>query len=91
MSSVVRSEVLEALHRADARGEKKVRVIIGLRAGGSMSAIKEALGRSGVKSYRRETESFLAVELSRQQVLRLAKLTEDVSSIWLDGPVSAAR
>jgi hypothetical protein len=90
MSAIVRSEVLEALDRAEARGQKRVRVIIGLRAGGSMSAIKKALGRSGVTSYRREAERFLAVELSRQQVVRLAKLTEHVSSIWLDRPVSAA-
>jgi hypothetical protein len=90
MSTVVRAEVLDALDRAEARGQKQVRVIIGLRAGGSMSAIKEALGRSGVKSYHRETEGFLAAELSRQQVLRLSRLTGHVSSIWLDRPVSAA-
>ena len=90
MSAIVRSEVLEALDRAEARGQKRVRVIIGLRAGGSTSAIKEALARSGVTSYRREAESFLAVELSRQQVLRLSKLKQHVSSIWLDRPVSAA-
>jgi len=58
---------------------------------GASSVIKEALVRSGVRSYRRETESFLAVELSRQQVERLAKLSKHVSSIWLDRPVSAAR
>ena len=91
MTAIVRSEVLEALGRAEARGQKRVRVIIGLRPGGSMNAVKEALGRSGVTSYRREAESFLAVELSRQQVLRLAKLTEHVSSVWLDRPVSAAQ
>ena len=91
MTAIVRSEVLDALDRAEARGQKGVRVIVGLRPGGSMSAIKEALGRSGVTSYRREAESFLAVELSRQQVLRLAKLTEHVSSVWLDRPVSAAQ
>jgi len=91
MTSVVRSEVLEALDRAEARGQKGVRVIIGLRPGGSMNAVKEALARSGVTSYHRETESFLAVELSRQQVLRLSKLKQHVSSIWLDQPVSAAR
>ena len=90
MSAIVRSEVLDALDRAEARGQKRVRVIIGLRAGGSMSAIKEALSRSGVRSYRRETESFLAAELTRQQVLRLSKLKQHVSSIWLDQPVSAA-
>lgn len=91
MREVVRREVLDALGRAEARGQTRVRVIVGLHAGGSMSAIKEALGRSGVKSYHRETESFLAAELTRQQVLRLSKLKEHVSSIWLDGPVSAAR
>ena len=91
MSAIVRAEVLEALDRAEARGQNRVRVIVGLRAGGSMNAVKEALGRSGVTSYHRESEGFLAVELSRQQVLRLAKLTEHVSSVWLDRPVSAAK
>jgi len=90
MSAIVRSEVLEALDRAEARGEKRVRVIVGLRPGGSMDSIKDALTRSGVRQYHRETERFLAVELSRQQVLRLSRLTEHVSSIWLDRPVSAA-
>ncbi|MGB9299201.1 MAG: hypothetical protein WCD51_01265 [Anaerolineae bacterium] len=90
MSAIVRSEVLEALGRAEARGEKRVRVIVGLRPGGSMDSIKNALTRSGVTQYHRETAGFLAVELSRQQVLRLSKLAEHVSSIWLDRPVSAA-
>ena len=90
MSAIVRSEVLDALDRAEARGEKRVRVIVGLRPGGSMDSLKHALARSGVTQYHRETAGFLAVELSRQQVLRLSKLTEHVSSIWLDRPVSAA-
>jgi len=90
MSTVVRAEVLGALDRAEARGEKRVRVIVGLRPGGSMDSIKDALTRSGVRQYHRETAGFLAVELSRQQVLRLSTLTEHVSSIWLDRPVSAA-
>lgn len=90
MSAIVRSEVLDALDRAEARGEKRVRVIVGLRPGGSMDSIKDALTRLGVRQYHRETGGFLAVELSRLQVLRLAKLTEHVFSIWLDRPVSAA-
>jgi hypothetical protein len=91
MSAIVRSEVLDALDRAEARGQKGVRVIVGLRAGGSMDSLKDALTRLGVTHYQRETAGFLAVELSRQQVLRLSKLTEHVSSIWLDRPVSAAQ
>ena len=91
MPSLIRREVLAAFNGAEARGEKRVGVIVGLRPGGSMNAVKEALARSGVTSYHRETESFLAVELSRQQVLRLSKLKQHVSSIWLDQPVSAAR
>jgi signal transduction protein with GAF and PtsI domain len=90
MPSLIRREVLAALADAEARGDTGVRVTVGLRAGGSMDAVKEALGRSGVTSYRREAESFLAVELSREQVLRVGKLKEHVSSIWLDQPVSAA-
>jgi hypothetical protein len=91
MREVLRSEVLEALDRAEARGQKGVRVIVGLRPGGSMDSLKDALTRLGVRQYHRETAGFLAVELSRQQVLRLSKLTEHVSSIWLDRPVSAAQ
>ena len=91
MSAIVRSEVLDALDRAEARGQKRVRVIVGLRPGGSMGSLKDALTRLGVRQYHRETAGFLAVELSRQQVLRLSKLTEHVSSIWLDRPVSAAK
>jgi len=91
MREVLRSEVLEALDGAEARGQKGVRVIVGLRPGGSMDSIKDALTRVGVTQYHRETVGFLAVELSRQQVLRLSRLTEHVSSIWLDQPVSAAR
>ena len=90
MSAIVRSEVLDALDRAEARGEKRVRVIVGLRPGGSMSAIKATLAQWGATSYYRETGGFLAAELSRQQVLRLSKLKQHVSSIWLDRPVSAA-
>jgi hypothetical protein len=90
MSAIVRSEVLDALGRAEARGEKRVRVIVGLRGPDSLAPVKDALARSGVTQYHRETAGFLAVELSRQQVLRLSKLTEHVSSIWLDRPVSAA-
>jgi len=90
MSAIVRSEVLDALDRAEARGEKRVRVIVGLRPGGSMDSLKDALTRLGVRQYHRETERFLAVGLSRAQVLRVSKLKQHVSSIWLDRPVSAA-
>ena len=90
MSAIVRSEVLDALGRAEARGENRVRVIVGLRGPDSLAPVKDALARSGVRQYHRETAGFLAVELSRQQVLRLSTLTEHVSSIWLDRPVSAA-
>lgn len=54
-----------------------------------MDSLKDALTRLGVTQYHREAGGFLAVELSSQQVLRLAKLPEHVSSIWLDRPVSA--
>lgn len=91
MSVIVRSEVSDALGRAEARGQKRVRVIVGLRPGGSMDSLKDALTRLGATQYYRESEGFLAVELSRQQVLRLSKLTEHVSSIWLDRPVAAAK
>ena len=90
MSAILRSEVLDALGRAEARGQKRVRVIVGLRPGGSMDSLKDVLTRLGVTQYHRETGGFLAAELSRQQLLRLSRLTEHVSSIWLDRPVSAA-
>jgi len=91
MSSVVRSEVLEALERAEASGQKRVRVIVGLRSPDSLAAVKDALGRSGAKAVHRESESFLAASLSRQEIEKVSRLTKHVRAIWLDGPVSAAR
>jgi hypothetical protein len=90
MSSVVRSEVLEALDRAEAHGEKRVRVIVGLRGPDSLAAVKRALGRSGAKAVHRESETFLAASLSREEVHKVSQLREHVRAVWLDSPVSAA-
>ena len=90
MAGVVREEVVNALDDAEARGQKKVRVIIGLRGPDSLDPVKDALARLGVVEYHRESDRFLALELSRAQILRVSKLTEQVSRIWLDRPVSAA-
>ena len=90
MSGILRSEVTDALDRAEARGEKKVRVILGLRSGSSINALKDALQRLGVREYHRESESFLALQLSREELLQVSQLTKHVSRIWLDRPVSAA-
>jgi len=88
MSRIVRAEVLDALDRAEERGQTRVRVIVGLRPGGSMNALKEGLRRLGVVHYRREAESFLAVELSRDEILGVSQLSEHVSAIWLDHLIS---
>jgi hypothetical protein len=88
MGSLVRSEVLVALDRAEARGEKRVRVIVGLRSPDSLAAVKGALARLGVKTLARESESFLAARLSREEVLQVSRLQEHVKAIWLDQPVS---
>ncbi len=89
MSAIVRTEVLQALDKAEARGEERIRVIVGLRPGGSMDALKRGLGRLGVVHYRRESETFLVVELSREEILGLSQLSEHVSAIRLDHLVSA--
>jgi hypothetical protein len=91
MSAIVRTEVLRALDKAEAHGDKRVRVIVGLRRGGSMEALKRGLGRLGVIHYRRESETFLAVELSRDEILGISQLSEHVSAIRLDHLVSAAQ
>ena len=50
MSRIVRTEVLDALDRAEERGQTRVRVIVGLRPRGRMNAMKEDLeiGRAHV-------------------------------------------
>jgi hypothetical protein len=90
MSSIVRTEVLVALDDAEARGQKTIRVIVGLGPGGSMTALKDGLGRLGVMHYCREAEDFLAVDLSRDEILGISQLSEHVSTIWLDHLISAA-
>jgi hypothetical protein len=55
-----------------------------------MEALKRGLGRLGVVRYRREAETFLAAELSRDEVLGISQLSEHVSAIRLDHLVSAA-
>jgi len=90
MAAVVRKEVLIALDRAEARGEKLVRVIVGLRGADSREPVKNALHRMGVKAVVRETEDLLAVNLSREEIRRVGRLKEHVKAIWLDRPVSAA-
>jgi hypothetical protein len=61
---VLQRDVLQALDNAEVRGEKKVRVIIGLRGPDSLAAVKGTLSRSGAKTVIRESESFLAASLS---------------------------
>jgi hypothetical protein len=87
----VRSEVLEALDRAEACGQKRVRVIVGLRSPDSLAVVKGALGRLGVKTLARESQSFLAANLTRDEILQVSQLREHVRAVWLDRPVSAAR
>ena len=91
MSGILRSEVVDALDRAEARGEKRVRVIVGLRSGGSINALKDALQRLGLREYHRESDSFLALQLSREELLQVSQLTQHISRIWLDRPISAAQ
>lgn len=90
MAAVVRKEVLIALDRAEARGEKRVRVIIGLRGPDSLKPVKTALHRMGVRSVVRQAEGFLAANLTREEIRRVGRLKEHVTAIWLDRPVSAA-
>ena len=91
MSGIVQTEVIDALDRAEARGEKRVRVIVGLRSGSSINALKDALQRLGLREYLRESESFLALQLSREELLQVSRLTKHISRIWLDRPISAAQ
>ena len=91
MSGIVQTEVMEALDRAEARGEKRVRVIVSLRSGSSINALRDALQRLGVADYYRESESFLALQLSREELLQISQLTDHISRIWLDRPISAAQ
>ena len=91
MSGIVQTEVMEALDRAEARGEKRVRVIVSLRSGSSINALRDALQRLGVRDYYRESESFLALQLSREELLQISQLTDHISRIWLDRPISAAQ
>ena len=91
MSAIVRSEVLEALDRAEARGQKRVRVIVGLHSPESLAAVKGALARLGVKTVARESQSFLAARLSRDEIRQVSQLTQHVRAIWLDRPVSTAQ
>ncbi len=91
MSAIVRTEVLRALDQAEARGGKRVRVIVGLRPRSDRQVLKRALRQLGVEPALRESESFLVVRLSREEVLRVSQLSEHVSAIWLDRPVSATK
>jgi hypothetical protein len=79
-----------ALADAVIRGEKRVRLLVRLHPPGSMNALKRGLGRLGVALYRREAEDFLAVELSRDEILGISQLSEHVSAIWLGHLISAA-
>ena len=90
MPELARPELLNALDDAEARGEKRVRLIVGLRSGSSIKALKDALQRLGVRQYHRESESFLALQLSREELLQVSQLTQHISRIWLDRPISAA-
>lgn len=90
MSGIVRKEVMDALNRPESRGEKRVRVIVGLRSGSNINDLKDALRGRGLPKPYRESESFLALQLSREQLLRVSKLTRQISHISLDRPVSAA-
>jgi hypothetical protein len=84
MSSVVRSEVLEALNRAEARGEKRVRVIVSLRSVESLQAVRRAIDRTGAKTTASDLQGSVVATLSRQEVLELGALTEDIAGISLD-------
>ena len=89
MAGVVRKDVLNALADAEARGEKCVRVIIGLRGPDSLAPVKGTLARLGVKTVARESQSFLAARLTRDEIRQVSRLTQHVRAIWLDRPVSA--
>lgn len=89
MTGVIRKEVWDAL--AEAHGEKRVRVIIGLRSPRSLDTVKEALAGMGVKAALRESQSFVVARLSKEQIQKLGRLTKHVRAIWLDQPVSTAQ
>jgi hypothetical protein len=89
MGAVLRSEVLQALDEAEARGESRIAVIMRLHPRSTMRALKRALRDSGIRGRFRETEYFLMGRLSREEVQRVAQLTQHVSKISLDLPVSA--
>jgi hypothetical protein len=91
MGEVVRKDVWNALADAQARGEKRVRVIIGLRGPDSSATVKGALSRLGVKTVLRESQSFLVGRLTRDEIRQVSRLTQHVKAIWLDRPVSATK
>ena len=91
MAKVVRKEVLHALAEGEARDEEHVRVIIGLRSPDSLAAVKGALAHMGVKTVARESQSFLAAKLTRDEILQVSQLREHVRAVWLDRPVSATK
>lgn len=89
MPEVVRKEVLKALDDAEARGEKRVRVVIGLRSAGSAKAVRGTLNRLGAKAPVRKTERFLVARLTREELEQVSQLAQHVKAVWLDQPVSA--
>jgi hypothetical protein len=89
MPGVVRREVLNVLEEAEARGQQRVRVIIGLRGPDSVQPVKRTLARLGVQAVLRETESFLVARLTREEIEQVSQLTDHVKAVWLDQPVSA--
>jgi 2-iminoacetate synthase ThiH len=90
LAPIIREDVLNALSQAEARGEKRVRVIIGLRSPKSLDTVKQALARMVVKTVARESPSFVVAALTREEILQVSKLAEYVRAIWLDSPVSGA-
>jgi hypothetical protein len=89
MATVVRREVLNALADAEAQGQKRLRVIIGLRGPASVEPVKRALEGMGVRSVVREAEDFLAANLTREEIAQIGRLKKHVKAVWLDRPVSA--
>jgi hypothetical protein len=86
------SSLLEdAVAEAEARGERRVRVIVGVRSADSVAAVKGALAHLGVNTLARESQSFLAARLTRDEIRQVSRLTHHVKAIWLDRPVSAAQ
>jgi len=89
MARVVRKEVLRALEKTEARGEKRVRVVIGLRSAGSAKAVSGTLNRLGAQAPVREAERFLVARLTREEIDQVSQLAQHVKAVWLDQPVSA--